>query len=80
MPEQTIILDCPPGEPRPGDLIDAVIKDTGLTKKNPAYTVFGEWCWDYSEVPPETWKTIQPTLKDRITNLYNESIIRYGSW
>lgn len=80
MSEQTIVLDCPPGEPRPGDLIDGVIKDTGLMKKNPSHIIMGEGCWDYSEVSPETWKSIQPILKSRITKLYNEGLIRYGSW
>lgn len=32
--EKTIELDCPPGGIRPGDLIDGVIKDTGLELKN----------------------------------------------
>jgi len=80
MSAQTIELDCPPGDPRPGDLIDHVIKDTGLLKKESCGRFFGNWTWDYSEVPAEEWKRIQPTLKERIQALYHAGRIRYGSW
>jgi hypothetical protein len=77
---QTIELDCPPGNPRPGDLIEKVIEGTGLLKKESAGRVFGNWTWDYSEIPPEEWKKIQLILKERISNLYDQGLIRFGSW
>lgn len=77
---QTIDLDCPPGNPRPGDLIEYVIQDLGLELRKPVIMFFGNWTWDYSDVPPEKWKAIQATLKERIAKLYNDGIIRYGSW
>lgn len=80
MSDQTIELDCPPGWPRPGDLIDEVIKDTGLPKRESVSRLFGQWTWDYSEVPEDHWKKVQPILKERITVLYNSGMIRYGSW
>lgn len=80
MAVQTIELDCAPGYPRPGDLIDGVIKDTGLSAREPVSKFFGQWTWDYSDVPQEEWKRIQPTLKTRVTKLYNDGLIRYGSW
>jgi len=38
---KTIELDCPPGQPRPGDLIDGVIEGTGLPKKEAKSKFFG---------------------------------------
>jgi len=77
---KTIELDCPPGHPRPGDLIDGVIEGTGLPKKETVSRFFGNWTWDYSEIPDEEWKRIRPILKERITRLYELGVIRYGSW
>lgn len=80
MSEQTIDLDCPPGYPRPGDIIDKVIEGTGLPKRETVSRLFGNWTWDYNDIPSEKWKEIQPILKERITSLYNAGVIRYGSW
>lgn len=82
MSEQTIELDCPPMTPRPGSYIGSVIAGTGLEAKEPQIgpASFGNWTWDYSEVPEEEWKKIQPVLKERITALYQRGAIRYGSW
>ena len=77
---QIINLDCPPGHPRPGDLIGWVIEGTGLPEKNPASTFFGNWRWEYHEVKPEIWLKAKPILEKRIKALYHEGIIRYGSW
>ena len=77
----TIELDCPPGAPRPGDLLPGVIEGTGLATKEADSKFFGEWVWDYSDVPCDTWHaTVQPTIKARITALYHAGRIRYGSW
>ena len=80
MSVQTIELDCAPGSPRPGDLIGSVIKDTGLEERDTVGRFFGNWTWDYSDVPKDEWKKLQPTLKERVTALYNRGTIRYGSW
>jgi hypothetical protein len=80
MAEQTIELDCAPGAPRPGDLIGSVIEGTGLEPRDTVGRFFGNWTWDYSDVPADTWKKIQPILKERITALYHRGAIRYGSW
>ena len=77
---QTIELDCPPGSPRPGDLIGGVIKGTGLPTRDTVGRFFGNWTWDYSDIDPEVWAKAQPTLKKRITALYESGAIRYGSW
>lgn len=77
---KTIELDCGPGAPRPDAFIDGVLEGLGLEKKEPALMSFGNWTWVYPEVTAERWKEIQPILKERITKLYNEGAIRYGSW
>jgi hypothetical protein len=77
---QTIELDCAPGNPRPGDLIDGVIKDTGLPAREAVGKFFGNWTWDYSDISEETWTIIRPVLKERVTHLYQSGVIRYGSW
>ena len=77
---QTIELDCPPGSPRPGDLIYGVIAGTGLPERHSVSRLMGNWTWDYNDIPIEKWEAIQPTLIERITKLYNSGRIRYGSW
>lgn len=78
--EKTIELDCAPGSPRPGDLIEGVIKDTGLESKAPSSALFGNWTWSYPEVSDERWAEIQKITKPRIVALYHGGTIRYGSW
>jgi len=78
--QQTIELDCAPGSPRPGDLIGGVIEGTGLQTKEPVAMFFGNWTYDYSEVPADEWAKIRPTIKARIEALYESGAIRYGSW
>lgn len=77
---KTIELDCPPGYPRPGDLIANVIKGTGLLLKDDCGRFFGNWTWNYSEVSDEDWEKAKPILKKRISALYDAGVIRYGSW
>ena len=77
---QTIELDCPPGTPRPGDLIAAVIEGTGLPARRPVSTFFGCWTWDYSDIPAEQWAIARIQIEQRIRALYRRGVIRYGSW
>ena len=77
---QTIELDCPLGPTRPGDLIMGVIEGTGLPFRETILRFFGEWTWDYNDIPEEVWLKVKPILKERITSLYNRGIIRFGSW
>ena len=78
--EKTIEIDCAAGTARPDTYIEGVIEGTGLALKNPKDKFFGNWVWDYSEVTDEEWLRIQPTIRDRITTLYAQGAIRYGSW
>lgn len=77
---QTIELDCAPGGPRPGDLIGEVIKGTLLEPREPVGMFFGNWTWDYSDVPAEEWEHAKLLTAPRIKKLYADGYIRYGSW
>ena len=79
MIEQIIELDCPPGNPRPGDLIGIVIKDL-LPIREPTSCCFGNWSWNYNDIPEEQWKKVNSEIEKRIKQLYNKGSIRYGSW
>jgi hypothetical protein len=78
----TVELDCPPGSPRPGDLLPIVLEGTGI-KLDPEQTVsrfFGNWQW---VIPPEQeslYSAVRPEVAERIRALYNSGRIRYGSW
>lgn len=77
---QTIELDCPPGYPRPSDLLPQVLIGTGLPVRDPASACFGCWEFDYSDIPADVWAKAVPKLARRISTLYGEGVIRYGSW
>jgi len=77
---QTIEIGCPPGSPRPGDLLPDVIKGTGLEVRSPDHMAFGDWEWDYSDIDPEKWKEIKPIIKERLCKLYDDGVVRYVSW
>ena len=67
---QEIELDCPPGDPRPNDLIEEVIKDTGLPSRESSGILSGHALWDYSDIAPEIWQKATPTIIQRIRELY----------
>jgi len=77
---QTIEIGCPPGEPRPGDLLPDVLEGTGIPVREPVVKCFGDWEWDYSDIDPEVWKKANPTVELRLVALYNKGHIRYASW
>ena len=80
MNNQTIELDCAPGMVRPGELIGGVIRGLKLPKREPSSKFFGNWLWDYGDVPKEKWLKVNTTLAERIKALYSSGAIRYGSW
>lgn len=57
-----------------------MVAGLGLPEREPRSRLFGNWTWDYSDVPDEVWIGVQPILKERITKLYYQGLIRYGSW
>jgi hypothetical protein len=83
---QTIELDCAPGALRPGDLISAVVQGTPLEGRAEAQPeasvsrVFGNWTWSFPNISSEVWEQCRAVTKSRIEALYNQGVIRYGSW
>ena len=84
MEEQTIELDCAPGKPRPGDLFPGVLKNTCLQPEDFKCVSkwFGNWTWLLTnEGKSDIFEAVRYTvIKDRVTALYNDGWIRYGSW
>lgn len=80
----SIELDCPPGNPRPGDLIEGVLDGTGLEVKDfsTGNPLFGHQTWilKASADKDELFTKGKPKFKERITKLYNSGRIRYGTW
>lgn len=79
---QSIDIDCAPGGIRPGDLLPGVIDGLNLTldADKPDSMLFGNWTWIIPEDQTEQYMKVKDTVKERITNLYNNGSIRYGSW
>ena len=86
-----IEIDCPPGNPRPGDLFKAImeslskhsdqkIKDFSQKNLNSEPTKnFGCWTWDL-EINPEIHSEVQSVFKNRLTEYHQNGIVRYASW
>lgn len=80
----SIELDCPPGEPRPKHLIHGVIKGTGfkLDDFETANPFFGNQVWILKAEAnkDDEFVKAKPIFFERINDLYNRGVIRYGSW
>jgi hypothetical protein len=80
----TIELDCPPGFPRPGDLIGGVLEGTGLTLEDhfeeDVPKSFGNWTYVLKKEYISLYEEARPKIKERVHDLYNRGRIRYGSW
>lgn len=84
MNTQTIEIDCPPGSPRPGDLISSVVSGTGLPEDGLDDRIelkfMGNWQWGFHDVDECIWQAARETIKERLTELYNSGRCRYASW
>lgn len=78
--EQTIELDCAPGDPRPDVYLPGILEGTGIEPVEKCSAIFGNWTFNFSHVPKEKWKECQPIFKERIKELHSKGYIRYGSW
>jgi hypothetical protein len=76
--KQEIHLECPPGEPRPGDLIAELIDGTGLSVRKDVSRVYGHWTWDYSDVPRSVWDSAVPSIERRMRYLSKTGVICAG--
>ena len=78
--DQTIVLDAPPFSTRPDELLPIALKGTSLPPREANTRIFGAWEFDYSDIDRETWSVARKILQTNITELYNQGLIRYGSW
>lgn len=81
----SIEIDCPPGDPRPGDLFPDVLADTGLTEEDFEITskVFGNWCWVLREgdvIRDMKFTNAKPIFRERLMKLHDDGVVRYASW
>jgi hypothetical protein len=81
----SIELDCAPGNPRPGDLIEGVLKGTKLKIEDfeTAPPFFGHQTWVLKESANKDQifnRHKYNTIKPRIEELYLSGYIRYGTW
>lgn len=80
----SIELDCPPGWTRPSNLIGGVLEGTGLdvTDFETGTPFFGHQTWILKESAEKDsiFLINKDIFKSRITELYNDGIIRYGTW
>lgn len=76
----TIEIDCPPGDPRPGDLICGVIEDLNLTLGEPTSKTFGNWTWTVPADQANHYLTVQNTVRERLLVLHSSGLVRYASW
>lgn len=78
----TVELDCPLGNPRPGDLLPQVLEGTGITldPEKTVARVFGNWQWVIPTEQESLYRAVRPIVADRVRALHAKGIIRYGSW
>ena len=78
-----LILGCPPGRTRPGDLFPGVLQGTQLTPEDfdLESKVFGDWSWRLKNPAKEPlYREQKEKLGCRIKMLYESGRIRYGEW
>ena len=76
--KQEIHLECPPGDPRPGDLMPELLRGTGIPLRDSESRLFGHWKWDYNDISREVWEAAVPTIMRRMDCLYRDGIICAG--
>lgn len=76
--KQEVHLECPPGEPRPGDLLPVLLKGTGLPVRDDVGRLYGHWIWDYNDIPRCIWDAAVPVIERRMIHLLNKGVIRAG--
>ena len=80
-PKQQILqIDCPPGYPRPSDLLPQVLKGTGVEPREHISTFFGNFTWDFSDVDPKMWEEARKIIGPRLIQLDKDAVTRYASW
>ena len=77
---QEIILDCAPGMIRPGDLLPSILLETGIEPVEASSKIFGSWVFEFHHIDASVWEANITTIAERIRALFDQGIIRYGSW
>jgi len=75
-------LGCPPGSPRPSDLLPGVLEGTGV-RIDPTETTsrfFGDWTWAVPSDQVEAYEASRDEIASRIQHLYEDGRIRWGQW
>ena len=81
MSGQYLILDAPPVRRRPDDLLRVLLNDTDISYREPTVRSFGEWTFEFDDVPPEAWRTaLDATIVPGIRRLHASGNIRYAEW
>lgn len=73
-------IDCPPGCPRPGDLLRGVLAGTGIELGKPNSTFFGCWTWEIPAHLETAYGVAQEIIGTRLDALYKRGTIRYCAW
>ena len=73
----TIELDCPPGNPRPGDLIEGVLEGTGLAPGETVARVFGCWVWSF-DMPEKEWEE-DPSRSSSLGSRSSSMLASFGT-
>jgi hypothetical protein len=78
----SIRLDCWPGGPKAIELLPDLIRGTGLVLDplSPKDMAFGHWEWAIPAAQRELYLEVQDTIRERIQDLFNAGVIRFGSW
>jgi|EP00966_Prymnesium_polylepis_P164854 hypothetical protein len=77
---QEIVLDCEPGVVRPGDLIPGFLEGTGIEPVEASSKLFGSCTFKFDHIDKSVWETNQKTFEERIKLIFDQGLIRYGSW
>lgn len=78
--EQALVIECEKDKGVPSDYINDVILGTGLPMRTPSSKAKGRWTWDYSDISREQWQMALPTIRERMSALYECGVARHISW
>lgn len=77
-----LVIDCPPGNPRPIDILSDLCFNCSLDQANFVLKsrFFGAWSWEVEENYLETYKLKIDDIGKYLKNSYHSGEIRYAEW
>ena len=77
-----IVIDCPPFKPRPDEILEQIIKNTGLSIDDfiKVSTCFGAWTFKIVKNKESDYLNKRKDIGEKLTNLYKMGLIRYAEW